>query len=1160
MRGKKKLTIAREAFQPPSPLKGESASREVPFRGFRGRAFNSHFATLFFFLILVGMSIPLQAADPAPTNYRALYQNLFGSTPKETLAEYPVTLNIDHVPVGAISIRKNIFDATFEIPSTAFWPLIQARSQEPFYQRLAALASPKDTLISSAVLEKAKVYPTLDLVKRELSLLTVPPVVPTPPVAATKEINYQALYADLFGTPPGAMISERSVSLNINHEGRGSILIQKDIYETNFSINRNQLLDKIAPLISGVLRQNLEPRPNKTPYIDASYLAKEGVAVSLNLTTETLDIYISPEARKGPEVFVPEVSQKEIDYRAMFRRTFGRDPDQSAVVRASRLFVDGQPRGEVSVRKNIFDASFEVRSTEFLVQMKPLLKDPYFRQLEKAMTDTYTKASLLEKEGISIKLDVSKQQFIVKTPRLSRLPTPISVQPRHDNISLHKPLQPSTVSGYVNYSLAKSVDLSGSMQKADTPMGIAMSEGLYLGNWHLQAESFYQEQKADPFSTPAVRAVHDNVPDKQRFVIGQSIPPAIGFQTPISLWRVGLDRVYFSRDRSFDIKSESVPILLERPSIVRVLVNNRPVGEYDLEDGEYIITDFPLAAGANKVDITMTNEAGEITTITRQYAYDFSAKIAEELDYSISAGVLAENNGDIALQQRPLFSGYLKQSFFSPFISSAYLQSSDAGSLLGSGQSVISEWGILEANGGIRTWNNGTDLGHAVELRYAYLENSWLSFFKEVSAYSRSARFSPVTTYQNSDAEIGYSMLFSGNTNVGTLSLRGTSSYQPDTGINRGFLSSGLSTQLSGLSLSFDNSVEKRSDSPTSLRTGFTLSTTSRGLGLAIIGSWYTKDIQEFKNGDYNIGFSLWGEIQDHRLYGASAVNQAQNKNTDIAYRYGGAGSNEQLELRYANKGNDTSYTGTMRLTPSQQARITAESSLTRGISSQQWRHVVQTSTPRGDFYASLSQTDDYNQSIADKSLLAMSFSSALVFSDDKVAMSRPIGHNGFILVYPGRALRGHTISLDNGYTIDALGPVVIPAPLLSQTQFSVTDIQNFPEGHILEEKQFRYTVPYTAGYKVEIKTKQNMVLRGRLLDTDGSPLSRKWVSIVSENDRALTKRFLTNTNGTFQVGGLSPDVYTIDYRGRHATITLPEQDAMLVEADDIPMKEPSNE
>lgn len=971
-----------------------------------------------------------------------------------------------------------------------------------------------------------------------------------------------------------------TITLVIDGESLGPLALEKELFTQRISIKTKDFLLATDSITNPVTKAKLIAHLSTVgPVMDTNILSSTGFDSHLDMHNKTLTITSTPPPKSIPQSIdgpylhqrlfgiaaprqssekavtltvneKPAEKRKDVDYRELYRRTFGKEPDQTTLARQATVFIDGQPQGQIAIKKSIFDTGFEIKRDRFFSMLKPLLKEGYYNTLVATTPKTdYITSSHMAKTEIALSFDTNKQQLFLTTPKRYRLPTPIAVQPYRGNETPTKEITPSAVSGYLNYTLSKQLNLDGN--STGSPLSLSFSEGLYLGGWHLQAESYYEENQAMAFFTPSVRAVRDNVPEKQRVVLGHSIPPVIGLQSSLSMWRVGLDRVYFARDSSFAIASEPMPITLIHPGKISVVVNTRLVGEYTLEEGDYILTDFPLSSGTNHLVITIAESDGTTRTISKHYAYDFSAVVAEDLDYSLSAGIFTDHFGDHTLRQKPVVSAYAKRSWFYPWISGGYLQSSEAGTLLGSSQSIISPWGIFEGNAAVRTWASDTPAGSAFELRYAYLERSWLSFFKEVSLYAKSKQFAPITTYETSQTELGYSLLLSDTTDIGILSVRGTSSYQPDTQVNSSTLSSGLTNSSGGLTWSLDSTLQKQSSqNDPSLQGRFTLGTNSRGMGLAFVVNWTAANVSNLTNSTTSLGISIWGEIQDHRLY---AARQTPGTDTDITYRYGGVG-NQNLDLSYRTQGTDRIYASSLRLRQGQYEQLSLESSLTKKETTDQWRHIFQNSTSRGTVFASLTQTD--STSASQQSDLALSFASALVFADDKIAISRPIGHNGFVLVYPNKALQGRDILLSDGSRIDFLGPVVLSAPLLSEVRFGVNDIRPFPDNYILEDKQFTVTIPTTAGYKIEIRGKQNLVLRGRLVDKNKVPIPLK-SGILRDSLGTQNKRLFSNKNGTFQMGGLSPDTYTLVVGRLSGKVVLPEASDAIYDVGDIVLEEP---
>ncbi|MFL5815463.1 MAG: fimbria/pilus outer membrane usher protein, partial [Bdellovibrionia bacterium] len=169
----------------------------------------------------------------------------------------------------------------------------------------------------------------------------------------------------------------------------------------------------------------------------------------------------------------------------------------------------------------------------------------------------------------------------------------------------------------------------------------------------------------------------------------------------------------------------------------------------------------------------------------------------------------------------------------------------------------------------------------------------------------------------------------------------------------------------------------------------------------------------------------------------------------------------------------------------------------------------------------------------------SLSLGSALVWTDQSIAISRPVTESFVIIHDP--ASTGVEVAVNNNgnyseATVNSFGPGVLPGLISYYEQPVSLGVTSLPEGYSLG-REFQVARPtYKSGVDITLNVRSAAVATGRLLLPEGEPLSLQSGEVVRVADPEFPKQvagafvesFFTNQRGTYFVEGLEPGRYEL--------------------------------
>ncbi len=166
---------------------------------------------------------------------------------------------------------------------------------------------------------------------------------------------------------------------------------------------------------------------------------------------------------------------------------------------------------------------------------------------------------------------------------------------------------------------------------------------------------------------------------------------------------------------------------------------------------------------------------------------------------------------------------------------------------------------------------------------------------------------------------------------------------------------------------------------------------------------------------------------------------------------------------------------------------------------------------------------------------------SSIAFADGTVAVGAPIRGGAFAIVYPHESIAGKEITVgangDVRAKVDGWGAVVvgdIPSYVSSTIPIDVADL---PIGYSLGAGAFDTFAPYKAGYALEVGSAYSVSVFGTLLAADGQPVALTTGVARSVDKPGKQTSLFTNAAGKFGAEGLAPGRWILEMAGERGPI-----------------------
>ncbi len=624
------------------------------------------------------------------------------------------------------------------------------------------------------------------------------------------------------------------------------------------------------------------------------------------------------------------------------------------------------------------------------------------------------------------------------------------------------------------------------------------------------------EHKAG-FKRRASRLVYDFPDQQMRLNVGDVDQPAGSFQRSNDVLGASLEMSPRKLAPGQSLRPTSgSSIAIERPSDVEIIVNGAISQRLRLNPGNYNIRDLPLTAGANDVELVVTDDRGQRRTFNFNMFSDSKMLAAGKSEWAVSGGV-GSYLADGERTYRP--DDYLAGAFYRLGLTDALSFEAQAKGDVhvvegGFGLLAGTRWGAFGVQSAVSTSDTGIGIATNVNWDLINFRGALGSLTStresmRLSAEYRSAQFRTPGEYVVTSTGILYPQTPYWLRLVGSYSIPiamgATASisarYQFADPEQVSLSPYRIDGDRYGIDATLSSSLGRMLS--TSLTAGYSNEITQRAI----------TNLQGDVSPDLRLMLRFYLRPADHTRVSGSydTLNGAANVS---AYQGASSGSDRwEADVNVQADGN-------------------AQQKLANG--SLAW------SGNRGEVRLSqIANVDSLSEgqpggSAVDRS--SVRFGTAIAFADGRAAIGAPVRGNGFAIVYPHASLSGREVTVGDANTPRAkanwLGPALVadlPAYAQNTIPVNVTDL---PPGYSLGSGAFDVFSPYRGGYALQVGSANSVSAFGILLTADLAPLpltTGEARPVDGSGQASKAVAVFTNQAGRFVAEGLAPGKWTIE-------------------------------
>lgn len=577
----------------------------------------------------------------------------------------------------------------------------------------------------------------------------------------------------------------------------------------------------------------------------------------------------------------------------------------------------------------------------------------------------------------------------------------------------------------------------------------------------------------------------------------------------------------FSIERDYDLSPSRIvkptgqrQFSLARPSKVTLVTNGRKQRTFDLDAGNYNVSDIPLAEGYNNLLLQVEDDTGQIEEFDFSTLFTSELLAKGEIDYAFSVGWLATSGGGSPnyLRDELAMGGFIRYGALDTLTLGHSLQLSDSLAIVDTEGVQATRFGPWSAAVGLSLPRN-QEVGWAVSTEFTnttslgVAEVSWNAGFEiSSSEYQRSLRAAAEPIEADDDTLSAFFGIAAAL--PGQRQFSGEAVHIRQNGVERNVVNAALSGNLS----------------------------LGRGVFWAL----------RFRHEKSSTDFSSASHTESNN------VTFALNYQFDRAHQFSSLLSSDgPLAELSASRQIKSGLVGGYNLgfVSSFEADRERDTELFLGYTGNRFEAQLNHSVRR--------QLDENSES----SSSAARLSTSLVFADGAIALSRPVS-DSFAIIGTHATLGDRTLRLSPGNDSeiarsDWLGPAVVPDLGLFNTRPINYNVDDLPLGYDLGAGVFFVAPPRAGGYQLEVGSAAVITVIGTLVDELGGEsinlTSGTATSVLDTSSEPVL--FFTNRAGKFALSGVAPGDYTVELYSdpvRSFTLTIPSDGTTLYRAGTI--------
>lgn len=221
--------------------------------------------------------------------------------------------------------------------------------------------------------------------------------------------------------------------------------------------------------------------------------------------------------------------------------------------------------------------------------------------------------------------------------------------------------RPANFSAYLNLNLLVELqsELIGSPDAySSLSFRLGVQPVLNLHGWVLDAGAGFDSGAATEFNLEYARIVKDFPRRLLRLTIGSLFSPVTGYLSSLSYAGVELVHDPEMTRRQHSARYAGKEFIIDKPSLVSVLLNGQVQRNFNLEPGRYQVKGYSFISGLNQVLFNIKDQDGSSYSLHEVVPFDSRILEPSEMSFSASLGI---PQWEIA---QPVFTGYFLQGFF----------------------------------------------------------------------------------------------------------------------------------------------------------------------------------------------------------------------------------------------------------------------------------------------------------------------------------------------------------------------------------------------------------------------------------------------------------------------------------------------------------------
>ncbi|MBP2313878.1 fimbria/pilus outer membrane usher protein [Azospirillum soli] len=790
----------------------------------------------------------------------------------------------------------------------------------------------------------------------------------------------------------------------------------------------------------------------------------------------------------------------------IYQQVFGKKKGASATASAVRdmmvpVLVNGREAGMVPARIAADPKQTTVALRPLLETLAPLVQPAVLEKL-RAVKEEQLPPARLAGNGMDIAYEATEIAVVVKLDPEARKTVDLDLggapRPPTGNMAL----EPADFSALTNITVNEEwISYSDNRPNGGRrPLRTAFAHALNVGGFVVEANTFYQEDGFDRWQRGDARATVDWTDAAVRISAGDVTFPVSGFQAGQRIGGFVVGRNFALQPYTLFQPAGQQEFVLTSPSVVDVQVNGRPTRSYRLPAGPYSLRNFPGTLGANDVTVRITDEFGRTQTIDVPFFFD-SQLLGEGVhDFTYAGGLpTTVNQGTYRYDRgQPTGSARHRYGVTDQLTLGLNAQGNPDQRMFGGEVLFASPIGTIGIEPAV---SDGRTLprDYAVQINYRNFttgDQFWKQRTVTALATWRGPNFAQLGTTQPR--------------NPVKLDLGGRIT-QP--------LADWVTASVSGrYQYSRDPTLSDTSSVELALRTRIAP------------GASVDLSVEQSRRTNGEMETAMFASLR----YSFDGSRQTIGARTDTR--------NQSRELDWRLRSTEM----TNALDAGLRVRRDRDGYGADGDAS--FLHQRFTANARSTY---LSQLNDSGTGMSPRSYdrsSALTFSTALLFADGYVGVSRPV-NDSFAIVAPHPRLADKQIGVDPynqryAAETDLLGAPVLPDLSAYRQRAFLLDVPDAPVSYDLGNDRPVLVPRYRSGTVVPIGTDATASLSGVLKGEDGKPLGlQSGVLRPADGSGAAEIAFFTNRQGRFRVEGVRPGRWTLVIHGmedRPKTLTVP--------------------